>query len=101
MRPDKPIFASECCATGTARDWNFDTAVSGRIRDKDRDTNDWFLGREKTYKFLRERAYVFGCYQWAAVEHRGEAAWPRVCSCSGALDLFLQKKGAFYQNKSH
>lgn len=101
MRPDKPIFASECCATGTARDWNFDTAVFGRIRDKDRDTNDWFLGREKTYKFLRERAYVFGCYQWAAVEHRGEAAWPRVCSCSGALDLFLQKKGAFYQNKSH
>lgn len=101
MRPDKPIFASECCATGTTRDWNFDTAVSGRIRDKDRDTNNWFLGREKTYKFLRERAYVFGCYQWAAVEHRGEAAWPRVCSCSGALDLFLQKKGAFYQNKSH
>lgn len=101
MRPDKPIFASECCATGTTRDWNFDTAVSGRIRDKDRDTNDWFLGREKTYKFLRERSYVFGCYQWAAVEHRGEAAWPRVCSCSGALDLFLQKKGAFYQNKSH
>lgn len=101
MRPDKPIFASECCATGTTRDWNFDTAVSGRIQDKDRDTNDWFLGREKTYKFLRERSYVFGCYQWAAVEHRGEAAWPRVCSCSGALDLFLQKKGAFYQNKSH
>ena len=101
MRPDKPIFASECCATGTTRDWNFDTAVSGRIQDKDRDTNDWFLGREKTYRFLRERSYVFGCYQWAAVEHRGEAAWPRVCSCSGALDLFLQKKGAFYQNKSH
>ena len=37
----------------------------------------------------------------SAVEHRGEAAWPRVCSASGALDLFLQKKGAFYQNKSH
>lgn len=48
-----------------------------------------------------ERPYVFGCYQWAAVEHRGEAVWPAVCSKSGALDLFLQKKGAFYQNKSH
>jgi len=101
MRPNKPVFASECCATGTTRDWNFDADANGRIRDKDRDANDWFLGREKIYKALRERSYVFGCYQWAAVEHRGEAAWPRVCSCSGALDLFLQKKGAFYQNKSH
>ena len=101
MRPQKPVFASECCATGTTRDWNFDADANGRIRDKDRDANDWFLGREKIYKALRERSYVFGCYQWAAVEHRGEAAWPRVCSCSGALDLFLQKKGAFYQNKSH
>lgn len=101
MHPNKPIFASECCATGTTRDWNFDTDTNGRIRDKDRDTNSWFRGREETYKFLRERPYVFGCYQWAAVEHRGEAAWPRVCSASGALDLFLQKKGAFYQNKSH
>ncbi|MBE6727407.1 MAG: DUF4982 domain-containing protein [Ruminococcaceae bacterium] len=26
--------------------------------------------------------------------------WPAICSKSGALDLFLQKKGAFYQNKS-
>ena len=101
MCPEKPIFASECCATGSVRDWNFDSDTSGRIRDKDVDSNEWFLGLEKTYKFLRERSYVFGCYQWAAVEHRGEAAWPRICSVSGALDLFLQKKGAFYQNKSH
>lgn len=101
MCPEKPLFASECCATGTTRDWNFDTDTFGRIRDKDVDTNSWFLGREKTYRFLRERPYVFGCYQWAAVEHRGEATWPRACSVSGALDLFLQKKGAFYQNKSH
>ena len=81
MCPEKPIFASECCATGSVRDWNFDSDTSGRIRDKDVDSNEWFLGREKTYKFLRERSYVFGCYQWAAVEHRGEAAWPRICSC--------------------
>lgn len=99
--PDKPIIASECCATGTTRDWNFDVDTFGRLPDRDRDTNNWFLGREKTYRFLRERPYVSGSFQWAAVEHRGEAAWPRVCSASGALDLFLYKKGAFYQNKSH
>ncbi len=101
MCPDKALFASECCATGTTRDWNFDSNNFGRLRDKDADTNDWFLGREKTLKFLSERPYVFGFYQWAAVEHRGEAVWPAICSKSGALDLFLQKKGAFYQNKSH
>lgn len=48
-----------------------------------------------------ERPYVIGAYQWAAVEHRGEAMWPRMCSVSGAIDIFLQKKGAFYQNQSH
>ena len=101
MCPDKVLFASECCATGTTRDWNYPTDTNGRIRDKDVDTNTWFLGREKTWKFLMERPYVIGAYQWAAVEHRGEATWPRICSVSGALDLFLQKKGAFYQNKSH
>ena len=101
ISPNKVIFASECCATGTIRDWNYDSNSNGRLRDKDTDTNDWFLGREKTWKFLMERPYVIGCYQWIAVEHRGEAMWPAICSKSGALDLFLQKKGAFYQNKSH
>ncbi|MBR6763087.1 MAG: DUF4982 domain-containing protein [Clostridia bacterium] len=102
QKPNKPIFSSECCATGTIRDWNFPTNGFGRVRDKDVDTvSNWFLGREKTYKFLRSRPYVFGSFQWDAVEHRGEATWPVVCSRSGAIDLFFQKKGAFYQNKSH
>ena len=100
MRPNKALFSSECCATGTSRDWNFPSDNNGRLRDKDVDTNHWFLGRSKTWKFLMQRPYVIGAFQWAAVEHRGEATWPRVCSVSGALDLFLQKKGAFYQNKS-
>lgn len=99
--PNKAILASECCATGTTRDWNLPSNTNGRIRDKDRDTNTWFLGREKTWKFLMEQPYVIGAYQWAAVEHRGEATWPRVCSVSGAIDLYLQRKGAFYQNQSH
>ena len=100
MRPNKLVFASECCATGTTRDWHYPSEANGRRRDKDADTNFWFLGREKTWKFLMERPYVIGAFQWAAVEHRGEALWPAICSKSGALDLFLQKKGAFYQNRS-
>lgn len=100
MYPDKPVFSSECCATGTTRDWNYPPFGNMRLTDKDRDTNSWFKGREDTWKFLMSRPYVFGAYQWIGVEHRGEAAWPAICSKSGALDLFLQKKGAFYQNKS-
>lgn len=98
--PDKPVFSSECCATGTTRDWHFEKNTAGRLADRDVDTNSWFQGREKTWRFLTARPWVFGAFQWAAVEHRGEAIWPRVCSVSGALDLFLQKKGAFYQNQS-
>lgn len=101
MRPNKPIFASECCATGTTRDWNFPSDGAFRLRDKDAVPSTWFQSRENTWKFLKSRPYVFGAFQWDAVEHRGEATWPAVCSKSGALDLFLQKKGAFYQNKSH
>ena len=44
---------------------------------------------------------MLGGYQWIAFEHRGETAWPRLCSQAGAIDLFMQKKDAFYQNKSH
>ena len=99
--PDKVFFASECCATGTIRDWNLPSNLNGKIIDKDHDTNNWFRSRENTWKFLKERPYIIGAYQWAAVEHRGEAEWPAVCSKSGAIDLFLQKKGAFYQNMSH
>ncbi len=100
MCPEKPVFSSECCATGTTRDWNYPPFGNMRLTDKDRETNSWFKGREDTWKFLMSRPYVFGAYQWIGVEHRGEAAWPAICSKSGALDLFLQKKGAFYQNKS-
>lgn len=101
MCPDRAIFASECCATGTTRDWHYPSELGGRMRDKDSDSNSWFRSRETTWKHLMSRPYVIGGYQWAAVEHRGEATWPAVCSKSGAIDLFLQKKGAFYQNLSH
>lgn len=47
MRPGKAIFASECCATGTTRDWHYPTELGGRCRDKDADPNAWFSSREK------------------------------------------------------
>ncbi len=102
QRPHKPVFASECCATGTTRAWSFEHITT---RLSDRDTNafgyeDYFLSRETTWRFLMSRPYVIGGFQWVSVEHRGESTWPGVSSRSGALDLFLQKKGAFYQNKS-
>ena len=102
MYPDKLILSTESCATGTTRDWNFpNSPEDGRITDIDKETNTWYQGREYTWRFLTDRPYVIGTFQWAGIDHRGEATWPRVCSVSGALDLFLQKKGAFYQNMSH
>ena len=101
MIPGKAILASECGAAGTSRDWCLSGNSNGRVQESDKDGNDWFWGHERTWKFLQERPYVIGAYQWDAVEHRGEANWPRVCSLSGSIDLFLQKKSGFYQNKSH
>lgn len=100
--PDKPVFSSECCATGTTRGWyEADFPEKSRLSAYDKDTTNWFLGRERTWKFMNERKWILGEYQWAAFEHRGETVWPRLCSVSGAIDLFLQKKDAFYQNQSH
>lgn len=100
--PEKAIFASECCATGTSRGWYLpNDDKRGRIRAYDNDTNNWFRGRELTWKFLMARPYICGAFQWAGIEHRGETVWPRLCSVSGAYDLYLIKKDAFYQNRSH
>ena len=63
--------------------------------------NNTFKSRERTWKALCERSWAAGGFQWAGIEHRGEAQWPRLCSQSGAIDLYLQKKDAFYQNQSH
>ena len=102
MYPDKAIFAAECCATGTTRGWyREDDGNRAFISAYDHDTDSYFRGREFTWKFLNEHDWLLGGFQWIAFEHRGEATWPRLCSQSGAIDLFLQKKDAFYQNLSH
>ncbi len=101
MYPDKPFVSTECCATGTTRGWYLDDCPQrGYIYGYDRNTNAWFRGREATWKWFMERPWVSGGYQWAGIEHRGETVWPRMCSQSGALDLFLNRKDAFWQNKS-
>lgn len=100
--PNKAIFASECCATGTTRGWYFDdNEEKAYLEAYDKDTSNWFKGREKTWQFFMSHDWIMGGYQWIAFEHRGECMWPRLCSQSGAIDLFLQKKDAFYQNMSH
>ncbi len=100
--PHKAIFSSECCAASTTRGWYFpDSPERGYLSAYDQDSSTWFRGREATWKFLSSRKYVMGGFQWDAFEHRGETHWPRLCSQSGAIDLYLQKKDAFYQNQSH
>lgn len=100
--PQKAIFSSENCATGTSRAWYApDCKERGYISAYDKDTNTWFRGREQTWKFIDGQDFIMGGYQWTGFEHRGETVWPRLCSQSGAIDLFLQRKDAFFQNQSH
>lgn len=101
--PELPIFAAECCATGTTRDWHLESdETNGRIRDYDTTPfTAWYNSRRDTWKHYMERPYVFGAFQWISVDHRGEAMWPAISSKSGAIDMFLQKKGAFWLNKSY
>lgn len=99
--PNKPIFSSENCATGTTRGWYEDQdAARAFLPAYDADATGNFYSRERYWKEIAERDFIAGGFQWIAFEHRGEAVWPRLCSQSGAIDLFLQKKDAFYQNQS-
>ncbi|MBQ1244769.1 MAG: DUF4982 domain-containing protein [Clostridia bacterium] len=100
--PHKPFMASENCATGTTRgQYLCDDERNTYISSYDHDISITYKSREFYWKFITERDWVMGGYQWIAFEHRGEAAWPRLCSQSGAIDLFMQKKDPFYQNQSH
>ncbi len=102
LYPDKPIVATETCATGTTRGWYLeDSPERGYLSAYDKDTDTLFRAREYSWKAVAQADDVLGCYQWNGFEHRGECLWPRLCSQSGAIDLFLQKKDAFYQNLSH
>lgn len=102
--PDKPFMICENCAVPSSRGWfHPDSTASGLLDARDRDLNmdSWQYGRENTWKFIMEHDWDCGGFQWDAFEHRGEAIWPRLSSVSGAIDLFLQPKEAFYQNQSH
>ena len=100
----KPFISSENCATGSTRGWYWGKCdENGRIdaRDCEVDFSGALGGRKNTWKTIMERPWCCGGFQWDAFEHRGEAVWPRLSSVSGAIDLYLQRKDAFYQNQSH
>ena len=105
--PEIPVFSSENCATGTTRGWYYkDSTDKGFLSAFDKSSKsdleaNQYRSREVTWKNIAKHEYIMGGYQWTAFEHRGETVWPRLCSQSGAIDLFLNKKDAFYQNQSH
>ena len=103
--PEKPFLSTENCAVPSTRGWYFGTdPAQGLFDARDCDPGPGtfqVFGRENTWKFIMERPWLAGGFQWDAFEHRGEAVWPRLSSVSGAMDLFLQKKDAFFQNQSH
>lgn len=101
--PDKPIVSTENCAITTSYGTYFgDRTAEGRKRanDYDRNAETCYFGREGTWKFIMKRKWLAGGFQWCFSDYLGEAAFPRLCSGSGAVDLFLQRKDAFYQNVS-
>lgn len=100
--PGKPFLAGEWCATPTTRGWYApDDPEKGRVFAGDHDPHNGFsAAREDTAAFVRARTWVAGGFQWVGVEHRGECKWPRLCSASGAVDLFLLKKDAYFQNQT-
>ena len=100
--PDKCIVATENCAVSSTRGWYHadDRARAFRSSYDEGVASFSPYNREYNWKFMMEKPYVLGAFQWTAFEYKGEAIWPRICSQSGAIDLYLQKKDAFFINKA-
>lgn len=95
--PGKTVILTECAASGTTRG-HYDEIdpVSGFVGGYDRQCFPWSNSAVDAQRYIAEHPWIAGCFQWAGFEYRGEAEWPRLCSQSGAIDLFLQKKDMFY-----
>ena len=99
--PEKPFFVSECSAAGGTRGWyRGDLAEGGRRCVYDKNVNNWFQSHETVYSEIGKRPWIMGAFLWSAIEYLGEAVWPRICSVSGLIDLYLQKKDSYYQMRS-
>ena len=102
---DKPFISSENSANGTMRGVYYGSDLAHGLRDA-RDLDPpagqfQVYDRADTWKYIAERPWLMGGFQWTGLDYRGEGAcWPFLCSTSGAYDLFLQRKDAFYQNLS-
>ncbi len=101
--PQMPFFVSECCSTGSTRGWYLaDCPKRGYINEFDKDREfEWSRSIEETWKHVAARPWICGAFQWTGIEYRGESVWPRVCAQTGAVDLYLQRKAAFYQNRAN
>lgn len=101
--PDKAIIATELCATPSTRGWYGENDTT-RGYYSAYDKTFYFplhVSREFSWKWVNKYPWLAGSFQWSGCEYLGETSWPRLCSQSGAIDLFLQKKEAFYVNQSH
>ena len=95
--PGKPIVWTECMAAGTTRGHYAETdAALGRVACFDCKTSGFGDSASATQRFADGRAFMPGLFRWTGLEYRGESTWPRLCSQSGAVDLFLQKKDVFW-----
>lgn len=100
--PDKAVVSTENCSiVGTYGNYFGTHSELGLLDARDYQTDDQHPGREGTWKYIAENDWICGGFQWNAYDYRGESAWPNIYSAFGAIDPFMQKKDAFYQNQSH
>ena len=95
--PGKPVLYTECAACGTTRGWYGDSDPAlGFVSSYDRQLYPWNDSICATWANVAARPFLIGGFQWTGVEYRGESEWPRLCSQSGVIDFFLNRKDTFY-----
>ena len=104
MYPDKAMILSESCALQTSRGVFFGDDETRNLFDaRDHVPNPQaFNGysRTETWRHVMSYDWLCGMFIWAGIEHRGETWYPRLCSQSGLVDLYLLPKEAYYHTMS-
>lgn len=97
--PSVPLLSSENTALSGTRGWYYpDSPERGYMSAYDENKEN--PSRAETWKFISQRKWIAGGYQWTGMEHRGSKVWPLLSSQTGAVDIFMQRKEAFYVNQA-
>ncbi len=98
--PDRPLLGSENSSAVTTRGcYVSDREVAHVLHNYDEEVVPWGQTVRETWKYVYERDYMLGAFDWTGFDYRGEPTpftWPSCSSQFGILDTCGFPKDSYY-----